>query len=255
MTIIRCNLVVAEQITATALLTWVYRDQKADRMSGKDLYTGGPPKTIGARSENYHGGWSGDGCAAAAEIGRIGTLIRGTGQHQRPALHPDAEAVHDLMVELSKDDPLGARLLCRHARRDDQPDFSDEIPCPGPVRRQAANHRMVTVEDACLPGNSHVERRHRRLPGTTKRTYVWVEVPHLFCPLDYQPSPAAIAESRIEYVVWWRALVKLAAQLPKLGRWQVTGLGAVEIPWSWSETCHDYNSTSTNSANRLELCA
>ena len=230
MTIIHCNAIVAEPTTARALLTWVYRDQKADLMSGKELYTGAQCQKIQRESG---GAWTRDGCAAMAEIGRVGIVVRGTGQHQRPALHPDAEAVHDLVVELSKSDPLGARLLRLHARRDDKPDYCDEIPRPLPVRRQAANHRMVIVEDAVLAGNSHLERRHCRLSGTTKRAYAWVEVPHHFCPLEYDPSPAWIEESRIEYRVWWRALANIARNVPKLMRWEIGELGAEMTPWSW----------------------
>ena len=225
---IRCDLVVAETTTAVALLTWVYRDQKADVMSGKDLHAAEAGE---ADPEDYHGGWSADGCAAMAEIARVGVIVRGTGHRQYPALHPDAEAVHDAVVTLSRIDPLGARLLRHHGRRGDTPDFGACVPAPGPVRRRTGNNRLVIVEDATLPGNSHLERRERRIRGTARRSRVWVEVHYPFCPLSYSPSFEAVAEAQAEYLAWWRALARVTAALPPLGRWRLTGLGANETPW------------------------
>ncbi len=228
MRMIRCDQVVAEPITAVGLLTWVYRDQKADVMSGKELHAA---ETGTADSETYHGGWSADGCAAIAEIARVGAIVRGTGQHQYPALHPDAEAVHDRVVALSRTDPLGARLLLVHGRRGDTPEFGTTIPAPGPVRRRTGNNRLQIVEDATLPGNSHLERRERRIRGTARRSRVWVEVHYPFCPLSYSPSFEAAAETQAEYQAWWRALARVAAGLPPLRRWRLAGLGANETPW------------------------
>ena len=43
MPIIRLDAVVPEAISVADLLIWVYRDQKADRVTGKDLLTGAKP--------------------------------------------------------------------------------------------------------------------------------------------------------------------------------------------------------------------
>ncbi len=234
MGMIRCGIVVPEKITAVALLTWVYRDQKADLMSGKDLCTA---EAEAADPAEYHGGWSGDGCAAVAQMGRVGAIIRGTGHRQRPALHPDAEAIHDLVVALSRTDPLGARLLRYHGRHADRPDFWDAVPAPGPVHRRTGNNRLKVIEDATLPGNSHLERRTRRIRGTNRREPVWIEVFHPFCPLRYVPSFEAVDEARAKYRVWWQALARIAAALPPLQRWRLDGLGAEESPWLTPAAC------------------
>ena len=128
--IIRCDAVVPEPTTAAALVTWTYRDQKADAVTGKALVLPGaiphhrsrPP----ARSR--------DGCASLARYGALGAVIPGTGHAQRPVLHRDAETVHDAVVALSAADPLGALLLVRHGKSGEPPDHHRGlVPVPEPV--------------------------------------------------------------------------------------------------------------------------
>jgi hypothetical protein len=225
MALIRCNVVVRESITAADLITWVYRDQKAHLMSGQGLHLPEGADEGAHDPEDYHGGWSADGCAALARRAAMGALIPDTGHLQRYALHPDAETVHSLVVERSRPDPLGATLLLRHGRRGDAPD-EGETARPEPVRRLDREGGERIVEDATLPGGSHLEQRWRLDRKTGRREKVWVEVPHPFCPLRYWPDGAELAHSRLEYRTWWRALRAVAGALPPLRRWRVTGLGA-----------------------------
>jgi hypothetical protein len=228
---IRCDVVVAEPTTAVELLTWVYRSQKADLMSGRDLFRAdGKP----AEATVVPPAWSRDGCAALRRHATLGAIIPGTAHLQSYALHPDAEKVHDLVVELSRHDPLGASLLRQHGRHGDTPDICDVIPHPEPVRR-IRNRRERIVEDAILPGNSHMEAREWHDAATGAATTTWVEISYPYCPLRYFPCPATVLEARVEYCAWWRALAVLAGRLPTLERWRVTGMGAVERPWAWEE--------------------
>jgi hypothetical protein len=222
-------LTVPEPATTVTLLHWAYRDQKADIMSGRGLYL---PETTSDSDEDYHGGWSNDGCAAMEIFGRVGALIPSTDHLQRPALHEDAAIVHDLVVALSRDDPAGALLLQHHGRQGDMPDISDLVPHPEPVHHRIGR-REVIIDDATIPGQSHLERRRIQDPVTRRRRWAWIEVFHPFCPLSYWPTPTAIAKSRIEYQVWWRALRRLTTALPPLRRWIVSGPGAEECPWHW----------------------
>lgn len=220
MTIIRCNAVVREPTTVVDLITWVYRSQKADLMSGKDLFV---PQQPSSETKAAPGRSS---LADVLEAGRLGAVIRGTAARQRSLLHPDAEAIHDRVVEMSRADWLGPSLLLRCGRAGAVPDYADEVPQPLPVHRMKGR-REVVVEDAMAPGESHLEA------VADGNTLAWVEVPHPHCPLQYWPTIAEIERSRVDYRAWWRALRDLAAGLPPLQRWNVTGLGAEEQPWRW----------------------
>lgn len=204
MAIISCGIVVREPTTAVALLTWTYRNQKADLMSGRDLHHPGGelPVPGGPRPGLAPSGW-------------LRPRIRSTGHLQRPALHPDAEAVHDLVVQVSWTDPAGARLVRDYARLGEIPESGDTSPRPGPVYRRTGNNRLRIVEDG--------------------------DAPAAFCPLRYVPSLDSVAEARAEYAAWWAALERIAAALPPLRRWQLTGLGAAEAPWQWQPDLAGHN--------------
>jgi len=217
---IRVDQVVREEITVATLLTWTYLRQKADVMSAKPLHL---PE--GEGDEDPPQGWSKDGCVLLARANRLGEIIPTTAHAQRPALHPDAEIVHDLVVELSRTDPLGAMLLVRHGQAGEAPPQGGVTPHPEPVTR-LRDGREEIVEDASLPGTSHLERR--RNPKAKGGGSVWVEVPHCYCPITYWPPLAEVEESRLEYRVWRRALTTIANRLPQLRRWDVRGIGAAE---------------------------
>ena len=214
--------VVREETTVAELVSWTYRRQKADLITAKPLHLPAAETGTGAPRSS-----SRDGCVALARAAALGGIIPTTAQFQRPTLHPDAEAVHDLVVELSRTDPLGAMLLLRHGKSGEPPEIDAEPPRPEPVTR-LRNGREEIVEDAHLPGQSHLERR--RDGGGRHGAAVWVEVPHPYCPIRYWPTLEAAEEARLEYRVWRRALTRIAAELPQLKRWIVGGIGAAETP-------------------------
>ena len=214
---IRVDQVVREETTAAALLDWTYRRQKADVMTAKPLHL---PEAEAASDRDEARGWSKDGCVLLARTALLGDIIPTTAQFQRPVLHPDAETVHDLVVELSRTDPLGAMLLVRHGNSGEPPASGGETPRPEPVTR-LRDGREEIVEDACLPGATHLERR--RNPKAKGGGSIWVEVPHSYCPISYWPPIAAAEEARLEHRVWRRALAKIASRLPPLTRWIVRG--------------------------------
>ncbi len=225
---IRCDIVVAEPITVAALMVWVYRSQKADVMSGRDLAGADGSAAMDAPRRNR----SLDGCARLEDFQNLGALIPSTGHQQRPALHADAEAIHDLVVALSQTDWVGATLVHRHGRSGEPPDYCDEIPTPEPVRRMVGKRERI-VEDDCLPGHSHLEQSRNVDPRSGAVRESWVEIPHCFCPIRYWPTVACVEAARAEYRLWWRTLATLAARLPRLSRWHIIGLGAEERPWAW----------------------
>ncbi len=214
MPIIRLDAVVPEAISVADLLIWVYRDQKADRVTGKDLLTGAKPRKKAAPPTARK-----DSCLAVEQARLLGAVIPGTGHRQRYRLHPDAEAVHDQMITLSAIDPLGPALLRHYARIASVPDAGGGIPAPAPVHRIDIDGEHL-VDDAFLPDEGHFERH------MIKGRVVLVRVRYPFCPIRYWPSPEARDDARNQYRVWWTALNRLAETLPPLRRWIPKGLGA-----------------------------
>lgn len=94
-----------EALDVWGLLVWAYRDQKAGRLG---LGRGLPSKL---RWMNYLASLDGDG---------------------HPDIHPDAGAVHRVVVGLLPDDV--ARMVIEFAERDEQPEPCFAMPMPIPVR-------------------------------------------------------------------------------------------------------------------------
>lgn len=202
-----------------ALLIWTYQRQKADVMSGRGLWT---PEVRASADLEPSQGWSGCGCAQLEAVAALGVRIE-PGGWQRPALHPDAELVHDLVVELSRTDWVGATLLRRHGRQGDMPDWGAGPQVLEPVRDgrdrivQDRYDEVVTIRDAA--GRERV-------------------VPVPYCPVQRFPSDEWLDMIRGEYRHWFAALRRLAAMLSRpadgrrLSRWTVSGLGTTAEPWA-----------------------
>ena len=212
-----------EGIALTALLVWTYQRQKADAMSGKGLWSpelaresdGGEP----ARR------WSGCGCAQLAAVAALGVRIEGGGW-QRPAVHADAELVHDLVVAMSEDDWAGAMLLRRYGRQGGAPEWSEGRQEFEPVR----DARDRIVQDAYDEVALVIDARGRERA-----------MPVRYCPVRAHPSDAWIEMTRAEYRTWFAALKRLARALAAppgkraLTRWRIVGLGATAEPWNHSQ--------------------
>lgn len=208
-----------------SLLVWVYRDQLAHRNSHHALAW--PIHADGDSSPHSPlPSW-----ATLERHGLLGAHIPSTHDRHRAQVHPDAEAVHEAVAILSRADALGAHLLARHGLAAQPPDYCADIPVPEPVMRLDETGRDRIVDDACAPGNGSVERAVVTDPATGAETVAWVEVPYRFCPIRYWPSPADIAQSRLDYRIWHRALTRLMARLPPLRHWRVEGIGAEAEPW------------------------
>lgn len=220
----------AQPVSLVALLTWVYRDQRAHVNSHVTLSLPihkedpdiAPPRLDSA-------------CLRLARYGALGADIASTHRHHRPQLHRDAEAVHACVAALSHSDPYGAHLVARHGLWAQAPEFSNDVPIPEPVMRLNAFGRDEIIDDAAAPGNGAMTAQTVTDPQTGVTRLHWVEIPYPFCPLRYWPSPADIAQSRLDYRIWHRALTRLLAILPALARWTVETVGAQANPWDWVE--------------------
>ncbi len=215
--------IATQSTTMVALLVWTYQRQKADVMSGKGLWTPEARTESGEEPKR----WSGCGCAQLEAVAALGARVQ-PGGWQRPALHPDAELVHDSLVELSRADWLGAMLLRRHARQGGAPDWSEGRQEFEPER----DARDRIVQDRYDEVVTVIDQRGRERA-----------IPVLYCPLRKYPDDSWIEMTRGEYRNWHRALGLLAERLAEAGprrlvRWRVAGLGAEAEPWLRADLPH-----------------
>jgi hypothetical protein len=99
-------------------------------------------------------------------------------------------------------------LVTMHAKMGTRPDWKSEHPHPLPVAAERGPGPKIFGE--CRRKNWYSE-------GS-------------YCPLRWWPSPLSIAEARADYVVWWRALVQLTAQL-RLTAHAPLSPAAPQMPW------------------------
>jgi hypothetical protein len=206
---------VREQTTLVALLEWTYRRQKADLMTGKGLWQ---PEELASGDEDYHGGWSGDGCAALESFGEMGAIIPSTGHLQRAAVHDDAVLVHEAVVALSATDWVGAMLLRRYGRQGGAPEWRSSQPHPVPVFVGASRNPLTAWFS-----NEYTSGAGRRRRFSAQ-----------YCPVDYTPPPGIVEIARGEYRMWWAGLNRLNSMIASAGfrRWRLDGAGAESEPWS-----------------------
>lgn len=244
-----------------ALLVWVVRDQKADRV-GAALH----PLEVVAHFGLLHGlpagagvyetGISGDGCAAIAQRGELGTDVDGGGPIRGlPArLHPDAELVLEALERLPSSE---RRVILDHARHGDRPEW---LPLVSPLvakRRpghQPGRYRHIVADLGweTTPKQSEIAesyhrrglslfnaRRERRIPleeqgfdfrvlyDATRQVLV------TWCPLEPRHSDAEIAEAHDDYAFWHGAMEALHAALRRrpMRDHRLTGFAAPAHPW------------------------
>ena len=217
-----------QNVTLVDLLTWVYRDQMAHRMSDRQLALSDEDNRTGERRRVLV-----DSCAQLLRDQPLGAFIPSTGNHQRLVLHPDAEAVHEALCRMSQHDAYGALLIFRHGLWGEIPDYGIEQPRPHPVYAPDKRGRDRIVQTTCKDGDGHLEQRRVRDPQTGRYNLIWVEMVYPYCPLTYWPTLTSVAASRLDYRMWFNALRLLYGMLPPLRQWQVRGIGAESTPWGW----------------------
>lgn len=101
-----------------------------------------------------------------------------------------------------------AALVTMHAKMGTRPDWYDEPPRPYPTR--AARGLRPALVGECWG----------------KRVYS----PGSYCPLTWEPSPISVAETRADYLAWWRGMAELAKGLV-LKDFIALPPTAHEMPW------------------------
>lgn len=179
------------------LLRWVYAVQRAHLVADRGL-----AELVALR------GGSASTTDAVARVLSLGVIVD-TSAPDRGELHPDAEAVHQVVRQLDKrrEGVSRAALLILNAAAADRPEcFAGVVPRPGP---------MLTAR-----GRVHTE---------------WTDAGRRlgWCPLVYEPSAERIGQARDEYAEWHAGLrlVALALQSVRLELWHVLPPAVPASPW------------------------
>ena len=206
--------------TLVSLLAWTYRDQRADLMSGDDLdRPPGATTRIDLPSELRLSG-KGMTWDRVAENAASGCVIKTTAGRQRPALHPDAEVVHNAVLAVHQTDWQSAALVVQSARVGSIPDWASSPMSWEPAAGWGDNGRAATSweETVTVPAKRGRPVEHRVL----------------FTPVRPYPGLEWVEMCRAIYGAWYRGLEVVAARLmgESLQRWQVNGIGAEREPWT-----------------------
>lgn len=173
------------------LLIWTYQKQVADKVTAKIVHGIFPQGYVSnsVRLGNY---------------ARLGVRVDNPVQlfTASAEIHPDAEAVHEQVVQFPA---LEVGLMITHAKAGDRPDWM-----PGAVPR-------------CVP----IQRSN----GRPKMEYDAKGKRPVFCPVVYDPDPSVIAFQRSVYTAWHAALQALSNWLDGLSSYQVEGPAAPAVPW------------------------
>lgn len=147
-------------------------------------------------------------------------------------VHPDAELVHDAVMEISGDSVAAAKLVIRHARVGGVPDWEDPQPRPFMVDadRRCDEHYgrwLYRVEPKLY--RDYVMRVAERIydPKTGKTAEI------MYCPVRWDPSLERVANVNAEYLFWhgaMRALERLLSAVVFKDH-LLTGFAAPEEPW------------------------
>jgi hypothetical protein len=235
---------------------WAYGAQRVVQATGRALHA----------LESGADGWavlsrSADGCALAAELHELdaGGAIDGGGPIRGvpPAVHPDAEALHEMVLSLPRED---GRLIVRYGQTGEPPDWVPggarlrQVPNTGPGRtRYRVDYRWELVAYAALQDLRRrygvVDARGRAKFPAAERGFTYRarpgggghpmdrEVRVVWCPLVACPAPEEVDRRRQEYRRWWHAMRALQAEIT--GRsfidHEVTEFRAPAAPWESAE--------------------
>lgn len=103
-------------------------------------------------------------------------------------------------------------LVTMHAKMGTRPDWYDEPPRPYQTRASRGSKPAIVGE--CWGKSAYSPGSH--------------------CPLTWDPSPISVAETRADYLAWWRGLALLAKTLV-LNDFEIGPPAAPEMPWAAPE--------------------
>ncbi len=207
-------------LSVEEFVTWAYRDQLVDRLSGRTL-----PGMERAGEEGEARATSRDGIAALQRIAALGLRIPGGGCWGGSTdCHPDAEQLHDIVLDIGRERWLAAALILRFGQSGEPPPTTDQQPVPYPTEpdweRDRIGRAVIAGQTVCYRV-AVAERVAERIPiierrGRSRRVivgYRWESRDIEYCPLDWQPSPQWIEAVNGEHRAWRAAMDLLLARL------------------------------------------
>lgn len=239
------------------LTDWAYRRQRVLEMGDVSLFA------IEAEADGRElQGRSACGCAVIERLGAIGTHVDGGGfRGSSGRVHPDAEAVHAIVAQLS---PMERGAIVRYARDGGPPPHLDpesvrlvRVPVPegtrGPVRHQVLGawefQPYAEVQEQRRRYDATDTKRNGKFPtiqkGFSYRAPVSAgaaasrcdrEVLRRWCPVQMRPSPDQVARVNRSYAIWHAAMSRLCELLAAVPfrEHRVLGFRAPAQPWGAS---------------------
>lgn len=197
-------------VTLEAFVRWSYGAQLVDKITGRSLFE------AERRADNAQGygaipiRHTQDGTMSVARNAALGTAI----DHPRGAIlaqdcHPDAEALHDLVLAMPWHQ---AGLIVQFGRTGIMPEIPAMAPRP----------KAVTEFD----GRRFVPRIVSRYNFQSSTTLTW-------CLIAWSPDEREIAHARDVYTLWYRALLGLLDELASVQfrSHEVTHIAAAAPAW------------------------
>ena len=172
------------------LLIWTYQDQAADVVSRRIAGAIGPGQPV-------------SNMAVLERQNMLGVRVdcsRAVGSSRD--LHPDAEAVHEEVLQLP---PTEVGLVISHAKGGTRPDWVPDTKLRAvPVLRSNGKPKMELAPRRNVP---------------------------VLCLIRYVPDPHHVEFQREVYRTWWDALTALVSNLGDLSSHCVVGPGFGREPW------------------------
>lgn len=204
------------------LVGWTYQVQCADLVVGLGIgLFEGEAYVDGVGAAGLRFGTHGDSCTRVRRAEILGCKVDGGGFNPG-ALHPDAEAVHDAVMELIVTDRGAGRLVLEFGISGCQPNW-----------REGCRPRWEPCETRQKP-NGEVVPVYAYNPKYRSGNHQWV------CWMRLVDGPESIDFARRVYDNWRGGLVTLADALTanrnRLCAHTVTGPAVADQPWKAQET-------------------
>lgn len=198
-----------KRVSLKEMLRWAYNRQQVDILTGKTL---DPEEAVIIERGS-------DSCERVARSGVLGIVADG-GRNRfiRNEVHPDAEALHDKVIELK---PIDARLVVQFGHTGWFPEPMVSEPRPVPM----SGHGRGAWEDEkrgrwrgepmryCI--RRVVEKERVAAYDLKGRFLRWDERPLFleYCPIEYWPDPSFVTAANGMADYWERVMAVLRARV------------------------------------------
>lgn len=202
-----------EVVTVEQLVAWAWQRECVGAVLGRGVgLMEGERAAAGIR----WAGASADGVAAVERVGSLGCFIDGGGPVIAPPVHPDAEAVWEVVQGLPS--RIARSLVVEHARAGDRPEWYPGARVEWRAERRGGRDRLLWDGRRCI--------------GTMVECVVSVERADGSRVVRADVLPETIGYRRDLYRLWWDALAEVGQGVARrLVAHRVEVVGAPREPW------------------------